>query len=183
MRTRLIQIENALADTLRLHSRGLCDIVTIGPATAPCSTRSATSIGSELAKPHSSEASAKPSAQDVNTRTSPKRRANSASTTRNPFGTAFAVPSAFTSTAVDQSVPITRAYFAGSVASSICRQVLLLYSVDSDVLAARTISFPRGAAKSDSSVFGQDMEHRAELKSSISALRARRLRIAPGQAA
>ncbi len=28
MRTRLIQIENALADTLRLHSRGLCDIVT-----------------------------------------------------------------------------------------------------------------------------------------------------------
>ena len=53
-----------------------------------------------------------------------KCRASKASTTRRPFGTYLAEPSAFVSTWVDQSVPINLAYCCGRAASNICRQVL-----------------------------------------------------------
>jgi len=62
---------------------------------------------------------------------------------RNPCGTNFAWPSSATSIYSDTSVPIARAYFAGSVASSICLQVPFRYSEDLESLADSTIFFPR----------------------------------------
>ena len=72
----------------KFRSSSACDIVTIGPATAPCATRNAISTSRLFAQPHKNEAAPNASAQRMNTRTSPKRCASQpASSTVMAFAT------------------------------------------------------------------------------------------------
>src|SRR5690606_9104883 len=60
-------------DLGKLASISACDSGIMGPATAPCSTRNASSASSEGEKPHSHEASTNSSVEVRNRRTWPKR--------------------------------------------------------------------------------------------------------------